>query len=258
MLRGSIRIGSFLGVPLFIHWTFLLLVAWSLAGPLTSGSPDAMPLALRTAGFMLAIFGCVLLHEMGHALAARRYGIATRDIILLPIGGLARLERMPEKPSQELVVALAGPAVNVVIAALIIPAVLATQGIGAFTGEPEAGTGNGELSLHLTHFIASLGAVNVFLVLFNMIPALPMDGGRVLRAVLTMLLPPPYNRARATAISAAIAKVVAVGFVIYGLYTGEFFLMLIGIFVFMGAAAEARAARVQPARRIPRDWQAPP
>ncbi len=100
MLRWSMKLGSLLGVPVYIHWTFLLLVGWFMAGPLMSGSPDAINAALRTGGFVLAIFGCVVLHEMGHALAARRYGIATRDITLLPIGGIASLERMPEKPAQ--------------------------------------------------------------------------------------------------------------------------------------------------------------
>lgn len=244
MLRWSFRLGSLLGVPVYIHWTFLLLVGWFMAGPLLSGSPDAVNAALRTGGFVLAIFGCVVLHEMGHAVAARRYGIATRDITLLPIGGVARLERMPEKPTQELVVALAGPAVNVVIAALIIPAVLATEGLAVFT----AGEGaDGAVALHRTHFLASLGVVNIFLVVFNMIPALPMDGGRVLRAILAMVLPPRNNRARATAVAAAVGQVIAVGFVVWGLFTGHFFLMLIGAFVFLGAGAEAHAEQFKSA-----------
>lgn len=250
MLRWSLRLGSLLGVPVYIHWTFLLLVGWLMAGPLMSGSPDAINAALRTGGFVMAIFACIVLHEMGHALAARRYGIATRDITLLPIGGIARLERMPEKPAQELAVALAGPMVNVVIAALIIPAVLATEGLAAFTAGADAGSAGGAggaVALHRTHFLASLGAVNVFLVVFNMIPALPMDGGRVLRAILAMVLSPPNNRAKATAAAAAVGQVIAVGFVIWGLFTGHFFLMLIGAFVFLGAGAEAQAEQVKSA-----------
>ncbi len=244
------KLGSLLGVPVYIHWTFLLLVGWFMAGPLMSGSPDAINAALRTGGFVLAIFGCVVLHEMGHALAARRYGIATRDITLLPIGGIARLERMPEQPAQELVVALAGPAVNVVIAAIIIPAVLATEGLAAFTAGADHGGAagaEGAVALHRTHFFAALGSVNVFLVVFNMIPALPMDGGRVLRAILAMALPPPNNRAKATAAAAAVGQVIAIGFVMWGLFTGHIFLMLIGAFVFLGAGAEAQAEQFKSA-----------
>jgi len=241
MLRWSLRLGSLLGVPVYVHWTFLLLIAWFMAGPLVSGSPDAMAAGLRAAGFILAIFGCIVLHEMGHALAARRYGIATRDITLLPFGGVASLERMPEKPVQELVVALAGPLVNVVIAALIIPAVLAIDGVAAFT--PPAGDSDGAVLLHRSHFLASLGAVNLFLVIFNMIPALPMDGGRVLRSLLAMAT----DRSRATAIAAGVGQFVAVGFVVLGLFAGHVFLMLIGVFVFLGAGAEAQAEKVRSA-----------
>ncbi len=243
MLSWSLRIGSLLGVPLYLHWSFLLLMAWLMAGPFMARSPDAMAAGLRTAGFILAIFGCVVLHELGHALAARRYGIATRNITLLPIGGVANLVRMPENPKQELVVALAGPAVNVLIAAIIIPAVLFLDGTAAFTGAADGVGGRGAVTLHRTHFLASLGAVNIFLVLFNMIPALPMDGGRVFRALLAMAT----DRARATAIAAAVGRVVAVGFVVLGLFTGRIFLMLIGVFVFMGAGAEAQAAKVRSA-----------
>lgn len=243
MLRGSLRLGSLLGVPVFIHWTFLILIAWLMAGPLMSGTPDAMAAGLRTAGFIAAIFGCIVLHEMGHALAARRYGIATRDITLLPIGGVASLERMPEKPAQELVVALAGPAVNVVIAAIIIPVVLSTDGAAAFTGAGSSAGGAGAAALHRTHFFAALGATNVFLVVFNMIPALPMDGGRVLRAILAMAT----DRAKATAVAAAVGQVLAIGFVLLGLFTGHVFLMLIGAFVFLGAGAEAQAEKVKSA-----------
>lgn len=243
MLRWSLRLGSLLGVPIYLHWTFLVLIAWFMAGPLMSGSPDAVAAALRTGGFILAIFGCIVLHEMGHALAARRYGIATRNITLLPFGGVASLERMPEKPVQELFVALAGPAVNVAIAAIIIPAVLATDGAAAFAAPAGGGEASGAVALHRTHFLASLGVVNVFLVVFNMIPALPMDGGRVLRALLAMAT----DRTRATAIAAAVGRFVAVGFIVLGLFAGQVFLMLIGVFVFLGAGAEAQAEKVRSA-----------
>jgi Zn-dependent protease len=239
MLRGSLRLGSLAGIPVFVHWTFLILIAWVMVGPLTSGQPGAGAEAVRSAVYVLAVFGCVVLHELGHALAARRYGIRTRDITLLPIGGVASLERMPEKPIQELVVAVAGPLVNVVIAASLLPAVLVANGLLVFE-EPGAVSGRG-LVLHQHHFLAALAATNVFLVLFNMVPALPMDGGRVLRAVLAMMM----DRARATAIAASIGQVVAVLFVLLGLVTGHLFLMLIGVFVFLGAGSEAQMERVR-------------
>jgi Zn-dependent protease len=242
VLRGSIKLGSLLGVPVYLHWTFLILIAWLVGAAALAGGPGAMAAGLRTGAFVLAVFGCIVLHEMGHALAARRYGIRTRDITLLPIGGVASLERMPEKPGQELVVALAGPAVNVVIAGVLLPLVLLTAGVDAFHvsgGDGEGGAGG----LHRLHFLAALGATNVLLVVFNMIPALPMDGGRVLRALLAMAM----DRAKATAIAATVGQIVAAGFVIFGLFSGQVLLMLVGLFVFFGAGAEASAERFRAA-----------
>jgi len=241
VLSGSFKIGTLLGIPLYVHWTFWVMVAWFMFGPLVSGNTESLASALRTGGFVLAIFGCVVLHEMGHALAARRYGIATHNITLLPIGGIASLERIPEKPVQELVVALAGPAVNVVIAGLIIPAVLLTEGTGAFGFSPASGAPDGVATLHRAHFLASLGLVNLTLVVFNMIPALPMDGGRVLRALLAM----GTNRTRATTIAAAIGQVIAVGFAIVGVFAGNLLLLIIATFVFLSARSEAQAEQVR-------------
>lgn len=246
MLRGSLRIGSLFGVPIFIHWTFLLLLAWFMAGPLFSSSPDAVAMSLRTGLFVLAVFGCVVLHEMGHALAARTFGVATRDITLLPIGGVARLERMPEKPVQELVVALAGPAVNVVIAAILIPLVLLIDGASAFgVGAVDARAEDAAeaLILHRRNFLAALATVNVFLVVFNMIPALPMDGGRVLRALLSMMM----DRPRATAAAAVLGQLVAVGFALLGVLSGNLLLLIIAVFVFFGAVGEAQSEQVRSA-----------
>ncbi len=169
--------------------------------------------------FVLAIFGCVLLHELGHALAARQFGIATRDITLLPIGGLAMLQRMPRNPFQELWIAIAGPLVNVVIAIVVFTGL-------ALSPVPTSGG--------IGRFLWQLGAANVVLVLFNLIPAFPMDGGRVLRSVLAMFM----DYVSATRIATVIGQFSAVGLGLLGLASGNFMLLLIAGFVFLAARAE--------------------
>jgi stage IV sporulation protein FB len=218
-MSWSFPIGRLLGSEVRVHATFFLLLAWIGAAAWMIGGPAA---AAENLLFVLAIFACVLAHEFGHALAARRYGIATPDITLLPIGGLARLERMPEEPRQEIIVALAGPAVNVVIAAVLV-LFGAAPGAGAGLADAEAG------------FLDRLAAVNLFLVLFNLIPAFPMDGGRVLRALLARRL----DRARATRIAALAGQTVAFGFAILGLLVGNLILILIAVFVWFAAQAES-------------------
>ena len=174
-MRWAWKIGRLAGIDVYMHATFLLLVGFIVVvNWMESHNLDR---TLFGAVFVLVIFGCIILHELGHALTARRYGIRTRDIILLPIGGVARLERMPEDPSQELVVALAGPAVNVIIA-------LALFGLLASLGRTLTLRQAATISWTGRDFLSSLLAVNVWLVLFNFIPAFPMDGGRVLRALL--------------------------------------------------------------------------
>lgn len=168
-MRWSLPAGRILGIQIRVHVTFLLFVAWiAILQGVTRGSAAH---AFAAAVLLVLVFGCVLLHELGHAMAARRYGIRTRDIVLLPIGGIARLERMPENPAQEIVVALAGPAVNVVIAAVLWLA-------GSPRPTFDAGAALG------SDLVTGLLVINIIMVVFNLIPAFPMDGGRVLRAVL--------------------------------------------------------------------------
>lgn len=222
-MSWSLRLGRIAGIPVFVHWTFWLLIAFYLWSSYRIHEDPRE--ALTGVAFVLALFGCVVLHELGHALAARRYGIGTKDITLLPIGGVARLERMPEKPSQELVVALAGPMVNVIIALILLPFVTASISIDYRTAEP----------IITRPFLVNLFATNIILVLFNLIPAFPMDGGRVLRALLAMTM----DYARATRMAATIGQVVAILFALVGLTWGQPMLLLIALFVWLGAEGEA-------------------
>ncbi|MBZ8132776.1 site-2 protease family protein [Afifella sp. IM 167] len=230
-MSWSFPIGRLFGSEIRIHVTFFLLLAWiGVAHYQTGGAAAAADGVL----FILAIFACVVAHEFGHALVARRYGIRTPDITLLPIGGLARLERMPEKPSEEILVALAGPAVNVVFALILILVLGATV-------SPEA---LARLEDPQLSFLARLASVNLFIALFNLIPAFPMDGGRVLRAVLAMRM----NRVKATELAARIGQALAFGFGFLGLF-GNPFLLFIAIFIYLAATAEAQSVGLQDVAR---------
>ena len=229
-MKWSIKLGKLLGIDVYLHFTFLLLLAF--LGFVYWRATQNVEAALRGVAFIVALFGCVVLHELGHALMARRYGIKTRDITLLPIGGIARLEKMPEKPMQEFWVALAGPAVNVVIAAVLFVGLAAT---GGFTPVEEISVTGGS-------FWQRLMVLNLFLVAFNLLPAFPMDGGRVLRALLAMRL----GRRRATAIAANVGQGMAILFGIVGFFYNPF-LIFIAIFVYLGAQAEAGMVEMQSA-----------
>ena len=217
----SIKLFDVGGTAVRIHMTFFLLLAWIAAIHWTHGGASE---AIDGVLFIVALFVCVVLHEFGHVFAARRYGIATSDVTLLPIGGVASLERMPERPGQEIVVALAGPAVNVVIA-LVLMFLLGAQ----FDLSQMA-----QLEQAQTSLIGRIAAANVMLFVFNLIPAFPMDGGRVLRAVLAISM----GYTRATRVAASIGQGLAVLLGFLGLM-GNPLLVLIAVFIFLAASGEA-------------------
>jgi len=230
-MTWSFPIGTVKGTVVRIHLTFLLLLAWIGTAYYAQGG---WPAAIGGVTFICLLFLCVLLHEFGHVFAARRYGVRTPDITLLPIGGLARLERIPEKPSQEIVVALAGPAVNLVIAAVLLL---------ALGGWPD--TRAMELQTPGADILTQLAVANVFLLVFNLIPAFPMDGGRVLRALLALRM----GYARGTQRAATIGQALAFGLGMLGLIGGNPVLIFIAFFVWLGAGAEAHAVQLREVSR---------
>jgi Zn-dependent protease len=198
----SFKIGRFFGIPVYLHSTLILLPVWVMYTTADRGHPTMLYMLAGVA----ALFGCVLLHEFGHALMARWFGVRTRDVTLYPIGGVARLERMAEKPSEEIFVALAGPAVNVVIAALLTPVIMTFTFLSVPTGpDPFCITLDEPPVVWAAKFCLFLWATNIVLVLFNMIPAFPMDGGRVLRAILAVR----FGLLRGTEIAVPVGIVVA-------------------------------------------------
>jgi Zn-dependent protease/CBS domain-containing protein len=232
-MRWSLPIGRFAGIRVQLHVTFLVLLIW--IGLAIWSSEQSVSAAVAGVGFLLALFLCVLLHEFGHALTAAQFGVKTRDITLLPIGGVARLERMPDQPSQELLVALAGPAVNVVIV-VVLGVVLAALG-RPVTADALLSAGTG---LTGPGILERLLVLNALIVAFNLLPAFPMDGGRVLRALLAMRM----SYASATASAAMVGKLFAVVFAVIGFFSNPF-LLFIALFVWMGASQESMAAQMK-------------
>jgi Zn-dependent protease len=226
-MNWNIKLGRWLGIDVYLHFTFVLLLAFI---GISHGLPErSLAAGLAGALFFSSIFLCVLLHEFGHSLAARRFGIETKDIILLPIGGVARLARMPDRPLHELWIALAGPAVNVVIMVVLGCWLLLTN-----TFEPLS-----SLSTNRGGLVERLLIVNGFLVAFNLLPAFPMDGGRVLRSLLAL----KTDHTWATLIAGRIGQAFAVGFGLFGLVSNPF-LLLVAVFIWMGASQEIATARM--------------
>lgn len=231
-MRGSLHIGRIAGVDLYLHWTFALLLAGAFAFYLFGGA--GLTVALFGVGLIVAVFACVVLHELGHALMARRFHVPTRDITLYPIGGVARLQRIPEHPREELLVAIAGPAVNVALAAVFLLILLATgQSLGPGLG----------LLAPADRFLQNLLWINVVLVAFNLLPAFPMDGGRVLRAALAMRM----DYVRATQIAAGVGQGMAILFGFVAVIWFNPFLLFIALFVYLGAQQEAGMAMMRTA-----------
>ena len=226
----SWKLARIAGIDVYVHATFVMVVAWIAL--IHWNESQSLAAVVEGVGFILTLFLCVVLHEFGHALTAARYGIRTRDITLLPIGGLARLERMPDVPVQELWVALAGPAVNMVIAMLVF-GWLQVSGAAQSLDQLEVTTGT---------FAERVMLANVFLAGFNLLPAFPMDGGRALRALLATRM----EYTRATQRAAMIGQGMAILFGFLGLQ-GNPILIFIALFVWIGAGQEASVVQMKSA-----------
>jgi Zn-dependent protease/predicted transcriptional regulator len=229
-MKWTLKVGRFAGIDVFLHTTFFLMIFW--IGITYWIQENSVAAVISGVGFILALFGSVVLHEYGHALTARKFGVKTKNITLYPIGGVASLERIPEKPRQELLVALAGPAVNVVIAAVLFLWLVVTSSLDFSSG---FGMASGP-------FIQRLMFTNLALVGFNLIPAFPMDGGRVLRALLALRL----EYTLATQIAASVGQGLAFIFGFIGLFSNPF-LVFIAFFVWIGAQNEAKMVRMNSA-----------
>lgn len=267
LLYSRLRLGKFAGIGLYLHWSFAVLVAY-VALSSRAGGPQAVLMSLAQLGGM---FLCVTLHEYGHAMAARMYGIGTADITLLPIGGVARLLRMPRIPIREWVVAVAGPAVNVVLLCILIPTLCwldwnTIQGLinmyrmGLAAGDGQALISVGESTLSVfgsvigesspAGFLWLMAAVNAALVLFNMIPAFPMDGGRVLRSTLAMLM----DYGRATWWASRIGLIIAMVMMGVALTSQPIGVVPLGVAIFVAVAGIAESKQVQLVESV-RGWK---
>lgn len=247
-MNGAFRIATLFGIPIKIHWTFVLLLLWVVYVSQTGIEEWSWKPLARTGLLVATLFVCVILHELGHALTARRYGIRTRNILLLPIGGLAVLDRLPEKPMQELLVALAGPLVNFALALIFLPILLILQPYGltelayALLHPERSNVFLDFQASAIERFLFFMVMINLFVGAFNLLPVFPMDGGRILRALLSIGL----TRLLATRIAVFIGQACVVAFIGYTFYTEgtvNWATLLIGVFVFFSAGWEYRAIR---------------
>jgi Zn-dependent protease len=228
-ITSSLLLGEIYKIKLYVHWTFLLLIGWVLFIKFDDGFN--LEQAILRVVFIVALFSCVIAHELGHALTARKFGFQTKNIILLPIGGVAQIEKMPEEPWQELIVAIAGPLVSFAIAILLYTIV-------NITGEFPSPIQMENISMDNfigNHFLLYLSLINFMLAIFNLIPAFPMDGGRILRALLSMGL----GRLKATEVSSVIGQFLSIIFIIFAIQSHNPWLAIIGAFIFLAAKGEA-------------------
>lgn len=233
-LGQSYTLGIIAGIPVKLHWTFLLIIPFIAYNTRDSGFE--LNNVLWFSAYVFSIFGSVILHEYGHALTARRYGVQTQDIIISPIGGVARLERFPEKPIEEFVITIMGPMVNVALA-FIIGMYLFAFGNGSFLPLSEDMTQINSVM----EFLRFAFVTNIALFVFNLVPAFPMDGGRILRSLCAMV----FDYKKSTRIAAIIGRVIAVGFVGLGVYMGSMTMPMIGVFIFMSAGRELEQLSVE-------------
>ena len=230
-----LKVATIAGIPIKIHWSFSLTLL--IIGGLILKHQLDFRTSIFLSLFVFILFVLVIMHEYGHALMARKFHISTRDIIISPIGGIARLEGMPQKPVQELLVAFAGPLVNLFFALVLSGVLYGMDTTDFFLRDKESI----ELLTDPIGFIFLVTLMNAMLFLFNLIPAYPMDGGRILRALLSMVM----DRRKATIFAANVGRVLAIGFIIFGAYNKMFSLLFIGIFVYVVATREYQMARVQ-------------
>ena len=227
-MKWSWKFARIAGIDIYIHVTFFLLIY--LVGISYWNQEGSLNAVISGVGFILALFACVVMHEYGHSLMARRYGIQTKSITLLPIGGMAALEKMPDDPRQEINVALAGPTVNFVIAFLLY----------LYLGVQHTEISSEELTVTGGSFLYRLMMVNLFIGVFNLLPAFPMDGGRVLRAALALRM----DHASATRIAASVGQFLAVGMGFLGIMYNPF-LFFIAVFIWFGASMESSAEQLK-------------
>lgn len=232
-MNRSLHLGTYFGIPVKVHWSFSFTLV--LIGFIGFSNGMDIKGTLTLGALVMTLFLCVVLHEYGHALTARRFGIKTRDIILSPIGGIARLEDLPERPLHEMLIAIAGPLVNIVIAFFLI-------GLLVFGfNEPIIPHTVSDHLKEPSDFLRALIAINFLLFFFNLIPAFPMDGGRILRALLAVKM----GRSKATTIASIIGRIMAIGFVFYAAYNSQVTLGIIGVFIFIMAGYENRDVQIK-------------
>jgi Zn-dependent protease/CBS domain-containing protein len=230
-MGGSFKIGRISGIDVRVHWTFLLLLAFfAFIGYQASGNLVG---ALTATVTIVALFLCVLLHEFGHSLVAQRLGLEIHSITLLPIGGVSNLESLPEKPSDEVKISVAGPLVSVVLALLFFGVGVLLGAVPRVPADLFAGFGS------VGQFFFYLGYLNAVLALFNLLPAFPLDGGRILRGLLATRL----GVVRATDVSSAVGQAFAAAFFLIGLLGGNFLLALVAVFIFFGASGESQMVK---------------